>query len=89
MFWKEKDTKLFLAELLCIAVLGMTAALLLMRMQENRMRDLLFEHDAAIVSSLLDQGVSRQCAAESVACALGTWKPAEEQDASGLTDLSK
>ena len=85
MFWKEKDTKIFLAELLCIAVLGMTAALLLVRMQENRMRDLLFEHDAAIVSSLLDQGVSRQCAAESVACALGTWKPAGEQDASGLT----
>ena len=48
MFWKEKDTKIFLAELLCIAVLGMTAALLLVRMQENRMRDLLFEHDTAI-----------------------------------------
>ena len=52
MFWKERDTKIFLTELLCVAMLGMTAALLLTRLQESRMQSLLFEHDAAIVSSL-------------------------------------
>lgn len=85
MFWKEKDTKIFLTELLCIAVLGMMAALLLMKLQENRLRSLLFEHDTAIVSYLLDQDVSKQTASESVAYALGTWKPAGMQPEPGLT----
>lgn len=88
MFWKERDTKIFLTELLCVAMLGMTAALLLTRLQESRMQSLLFEHDAAIVSSLLEQGVSRQTASGAVACALGTWKQTEGQDRPGLTGES-
>lgn len=85
MFWKEKDTRMFLAELLCIAVLGMMASLLLMKSEESRIQSLLFEHDAMIVSSLLEQGVPRQTASESVAYALGTWEPADRHRLSGLT----
>lgn len=67
MFWKEKHTRVFLTQLLCIACLGITAALLLLRLQENRLQSLLFEHDARIASSLLAQGISEQTAARAIA----------------------
>lgn len=71
MFWKEKHTKIFLTELLCVAFVGMTAALLIMRLQENRIRNLLFQHDTVIAASLLEQGSAGQTAAEAIA---GAWK---------------
>lgn len=67
MFWKEKHTRVFLTQLLCIACLGITAALLLLRLQENRLQSLLVEHDARIVSSLLAQGISEETAARAIA----------------------
>lgn len=67
MFWKEKHTRVFLTQLLCIACLGITAALLLFRLQENRLQSLLFEHDARIASSLLAQGISEETAARAIA----------------------
>ena len=69
MFWKEKHTRVFLAQLLCIACLSITAALLLLRLQENRLQSLLFEHDARIASSLLSQGISEETAARAIAYA--------------------
>jgi len=69
MFWKEKHTRIFLTEILCIACLALTAGLALAKVQENRMRSFLFEHDAAIASSLLEQGVAKQAVAEAVLCA--------------------
>lgn len=66
MFWREKHTKVFLTQLLCIACLGITAALLLLRVQDNRMQSLLFAHDARIASSLLEQGISKQTAARAI-----------------------
>lgn len=66
MFWKEKHTRVFLTQLLCIACLGITAALLLLRLQENRMQSLLFEHDARIASSLLTQGISEETVARAI-----------------------
>lgn len=71
MFWKEKHTRIFLAELLCIVCVGMTAALLMMRLRESRMRGLLFEHDTAIAASLLEQGSDEQTVAQAIA---GAWK---------------
>lgn len=71
MFWKEKNTRIFLVELLCIVCVGMTAALLMIRLQENRMRGLLFGHDTAIAASFLEQGGSEQMAAQAIA---GAWK---------------
>ena len=71
MFWMEKHTKIFLMELLCIVFAGMTAALLIMRVQENGMRRLLFEHDTAIAASLLEQGSNGQAAAQAITDA---WK---------------
>lgn len=71
MFWKEKHTRIFLAELLCIVCVGMTAALLMMRLQESRMRGLLFEHDTVIAASLLEQGSDEQTVAQAIA---GAWK---------------
>ena len=76
MFWKERHTKVFLAQLLCIACLGITAALLLFRLQENKMQVLLFEHDLAIAASLLEQGSDGQTAAQAIA---GAWKECGEQ----------
>ncbi len=69
MFWREKHTRVFLAQLLCIACLSITAALLLLRLQENRLQSLLFEHDARIASSLLSQGISEETAARAIAYA--------------------
>lgn len=69
MFWKERHTRVFLAQLLCIACLSITAALLLLRLQENRLQSLLFEHDARIASSLLSQGISEETAARAIAYA--------------------
>ncbi len=69
MFWKEKHTRVFLAQLLCIACLSITTALLLLRLQENRLQSLLFEHDARIASSLLSQGISEETAARAIAYA--------------------
>lgn len=75
MFWREKHTKMFLMELLCIACLGMTAAFLLMRAQETRVRGLLFEHDAAIAAALLEDGMEERAAAETIAGAYdGDWE---------------
>lgn len=71
MFWKEKHTRIFLAELLCIVCVGMTAALLMMWLRESRMRGLLFEHDTAIAASLLEQGSDEQTVAQAIA---GAWK---------------
>lgn len=69
MFWREKHTRVFLMQLLCIACLGITAALLSARLQENRVAGLLFEHDARLASSLLEQGVPKQTAAQAIAYA--------------------
>lgn len=66
MFWREKHTRVFLKELLCIACLGITAALLFLRLQESRVQSLLHEHDAAVISFLLGQGVSEQTAAKTI-----------------------
>lgn len=67
MFGKEKHTRILLGELLCIACVGMTAALLLTRIQEKRMREFLFAHDAAIADVLLGEGVEEQTVAEAMA----------------------
>ena len=56
-------------EVLCVACLALAAGLVLTGVRESRIRSLLFEHDAAIASSLLEQGVARQTVAEAV---LGT-----------------
>ena len=66
MFWKERHTRIFLIEILCIACLMLAAGLMLTGLQENRMRSLLLEHDAAIAASLLEQGVSKQTAARAI-----------------------
>lgn len=66
MFWKEKHTRVFLMEILCLTCLTMIAGLVLARVQESRMRHMLFDHDAAIASSLLEQGVSKQAVAKAV-----------------------
>ena len=66
MFWKEKHTRIFLIEILCIVCLTLAAGLMLTGLQENRMRSLLLEHDAAIAASLLEQGVSKQTAARAI-----------------------
>lgn len=71
MFWRERHTKIFLTQLLCIACLGIMAALLLFCLQENRMRVLLFEHDTAIAAALLEQGGDGQIIAQAIA---GAWK---------------
>lgn len=76
MFWREKHTKMFLLELLCIACVGMTAALLIMRLQENRLRIFLLEHDTAIAASLLEQGGDERMAAQVIA---GVWAGKEEK----------
>lgn len=87
MFWREKHTKRFLRELLCIACLGMTAAFLLIRGQESRVRGLLFEHDAAIAAALLEEGMAEQTVAKMMARAYGEdperTEPAEEATALG------
>ena len=66
MFWKEKHTRIFLIEILGIVCLMLAAGLMLTGLQENRMRSLLLEHDAAIAASLLEQGVSKQTAARAI-----------------------
>lgn len=66
MFWKEKHTGIFLMEMFCIFVLAAVMGLALTGFRESRMQNMLFRHDAAIVSSLLEQGVEKQVAAKAV-----------------------
>lgn len=66
MFWKEKHTGIFLAQICCIFALAAAAGLVLTEFRENRMRDMLFRHDAAIASFLLEQGMEKEVAARAV-----------------------
>lgn len=66
MFWKEKHTRIFLVETACIAGFALIMGLVFIRVQENRLKSLLIEHDAMIASALLEQGVSRQTAAGAI-----------------------
>lgn len=84
MFWREKHTRVFLTQLLCIACLGITAALLFVRLQENRVASLLFEHDARLASSLLEQGIPKQNAAQAIAYA---WEDTAEAAADGKENV--
>ena len=63
MFWKERHTRIFLAEMFCIFALAAVTGLLLTGYRENRMQNLLFWHDAAIASSLLEQGIEKEAVA--------------------------
>ena len=63
MFWKERYTRIFLAEMFCIFALAAVTGLLLTGYRENRMQNLLFWHDAAIASSLLEQGIEKEAVA--------------------------
>lgn len=66
MFWKEKHTGIFLAQICCIFALAAAAGLVLTGYRESMMRDMLFRHDAAIASFLLEQGVEKEVAARAV-----------------------
>lgn len=66
MFWKEKHTGIFLAQMCCIFALATAAGLLLMGLGESRMRHMLFRHDAAIASFLLEQGMEKEVVARAV-----------------------
>lgn len=80
MFWREEHTKRFLVELLCIACVGMTAALLIVRVQEERMKGMLLAHDASIAASLLESGMEELAVAEAIA---GAWGSVSEGTAQG------
>lgn len=66
MFWKEKHTGIFLAQMCCIFALAAVAGLVLTGFRENRMRNMLFRHDAAIASFLLEQGIEKEVVAKAV-----------------------
>ena len=66
MGFEEKHTKQFLMQMSAVACLAVMMTLLMLRGWEAGARRMLFEHDAAVVSFLLDQGISRQTAAEAV-----------------------
>lgn len=66
MFWKEKHTGIFLAQMCCIFALAAVAGLLLTEFRESRMRHMLFRHDAAIASFLLEQGMEKEVVARAV-----------------------
>lgn len=66
MGFEEKHTKQFLMQMSAVACLAVMMTLLMLRGWEAGARRMLFEHDAAVVSFLLDHGISRQTAAEAV-----------------------
>ncbi len=75
MVFRERHTQIFLWQMAGIMCLAAVMMVLLIRGQEIRVRDMLYEHDAAVVSFLLDQGVPRETAARAVL--------SEEQHAAG------
>ena len=66
MFWKEKHTGIFLAQMCCIFALAAAIGLVFTGFRESRMRNVLFRHDAAIASSLLEQGIEEEIVARAV-----------------------
>lgn len=66
MFWKEKHTGIFLAQMCCIFALAAAAGLVFAGFRESRMRNILFRHDAAIASFLLEQGIEKEVVVKAV-----------------------
>ncbi len=66
MGFEEKHTRQFLVQMSAVACLAVMMTLLMLRGWEAGARRMLFEHDAAVVSFLLEHGISRQTAAEAV-----------------------